>query len=126
MTGPNIAAYGFLALTIILLGFAGVILWKIIRNDIRLEGLISEPPDPENPKLPPKASLSRFQFLLFTFVIAGLYLLLCIEAGTFIEIPTNVLGLIGISGGSFVVSKGIGTAKGPGKPPEGDQTATIQ
>jgi hypothetical protein len=31
-----------------------------------------------------KASLSRFQFLLFTFVIAGLFLLLSIEAGTFV------------------------------------------
>jgi hypothetical protein len=55
-----------------LLGFAGVILWKIIRNDIVLEGLISEPPDPDNPDLPSKASLSRFQFLLFSFVIAAL------------------------------------------------------
>jgi hypothetical protein len=89
MTGPNVAAFGFLVLTIILLGFAGVILWKIIRNDIVLEGLISEPPDPDNPELPAKASLSRFQFLVFTFVIAGLYLLLCIEAGTFLEIPTK-------------------------------------
>jgi hypothetical protein len=57
-----------------------------------------------------KASLSRFQFLIFTFVIAGLYLLLSIEAGTFVDIPTNVLGLLGISGGSFLVSKGMSTS----------------
>lgn len=54
-----------------------------------------------------KASLSRFQFLIFTFVIAGLFLLLSIEAGTFVEIPTNVLGLLGISGGNYLVSKAV-------------------
>ena len=53
------------------------------------------------------ASMSRFQLLIFTFVIAGLYLLLSIEAGTFVDIPNNVLGLLGISGGSFLVSKGM-------------------
>ena len=54
-----------------------------------------------------KASLARFQFLVFTFVIAGLYLLLCIEAGTFVDIPTNVLGLLGISGGTYAVGKAV-------------------
>ena len=39
--------------------------------------------------------------------IAGLYLLLSIEAGTFVDVPTNVLGLLGISGGSYLVSKGV-------------------
>jgi hypothetical protein len=33
-----------------------------------------------------------------------------------------VLGLIGISGGSFILSKGIGMAKGTGKPTDGDQS----
>ena len=60
----------------------------------------------------PKASLARFQFLLFTFVVAGLFLLLSIEAGTFVEIPNNVLALIGISGGSFLVSKGVKRVEG--------------
>jgi len=54
-----------------------------------------------------KASIARFQFLVFTFVIAGLYLLLCIEAGTFVDIPTNVLGLLGISGGTYAVGKAV-------------------
>jgi len=117
MSGPNIAVVGFIALIAILLGFAALVLWQIITRHISLTGLISEPPDPNNPSAPAKASLSRFQFLLFTFVIAGLYLLLCIEAGTFIEIPTNVLGLLGISGGSFVVSKAVGKPKD--KPGEG-------
>jgi hypothetical protein len=54
-----------------------------------------------------KASVARFQLLLFTFVIAGLYLTLSLEAGYLIEIPNQVLGLLGISGASYVVSKGI-------------------
>jgi hypothetical protein len=55
----------------------------------------------------PKASLSRFQFLVFTFVIAGLFLLLSIQKGTFVDIPTNVLGLLGVSAGSYLVSQAV-------------------
>ena len=51
--------------------------------------------------------MSRLQLLLFTFVIAGLYLTLSLEAGYLIEIPNQVLGLLGISAASYVVSKGI-------------------
>jgi hypothetical protein len=54
-----------------------------------------------------KASMSRLQLLIFTFIIAGLYLTLCFEAGEMIAIPNQVLGILGISGGSYVVSKGI-------------------
>jgi hypothetical protein len=89
-------------------------LWKV-----DLSGLVSEPGDTPAPGAPApgapppvataagKASISRLQLLLFTFVIAGLYLILCLEAGQFIEIPNQVLGLLGISGGSYVISKGI-------------------
>jgi hypothetical protein len=62
-----------------------------------------------------KASLSRLQFLIFSFVIAGLYLVICVESGTFVDVPPGVLILLGISGGSYVVSKGIG--KGVHKQP---------
>jgi hypothetical protein len=55
-----------------------------------------------------KASLSRLQFLIFSFVIAGLYLVICVESGTFVDVPPGVLILLGISGGSYVVSKGLG------------------
>jgi hypothetical protein len=108
-TSPNLATWGFLGIMIVLLGFGFVVLWKVITDRIDLSFLVAEPVVSGVVGEPPKASLSRFQFLIFTFVIAGLYLLLCIEAGTFIDIPTNVLGLLGISGGSFVISKAIGT-----------------
>jgi hypothetical protein len=111
MNSQTIAMIGFAIISLILLGFAALVLWKIFRNEIRLQGLLAEPPAPDQSAGESKASLSRFQFLIFTFVIAGLYLLLSIEAGTFVEIPTNVLGLLGISSGSFLISKAMGPSK---------------
>jgi hypothetical protein len=67
--------------------------------------LLSEPILTAGDKEEPKASLARFQFLIFTFVIAGLYLVLSIESGTMVEVPTGALVLLGISGGSYLVSK---------------------
>lgn len=85
-------------LVVIIAAFAGITLLKLWRVDFG--GLIQE----TNSQ---KASLSRFQFLLFTFIIAGLYLVLCLDTGDFIAVPESVLGLLGISGGSYLVSKGI-------------------
>lgn len=117
------AVLGFLAITAIIVAFAGAILWKIVNGDIPLVGIISEPrfdADGNSSKTPGKASLSRFQFLLFTFVVAGLFLMLSIEVGQFVNIPANVLGLMGISGGSFVLSKAIGQ---PAERPTADEAA---
>jgi hypothetical protein len=115
LTAQNIAFWGFMVIAIILLGFAAMVLWKIYQNEISITGLLAEPLDPANPAAGVKASLSRFQFLIFTFVIAGLYLLLSIEAGTFVDIPGNALLLLGISSGSYVVSK---ISSGPPRPTE--------
>lgn len=115
------AVLGFLAITAIIVAFAGAILWKIVSGDIPLVGIISEPRydmDGNVNKEPGKASLARFQFLLFTFVVAGLFLMLSIEVGQFVNIPANVLGLMGISGGSFVLSKAIGGQNGAVDPAE--------
>ena len=122
MNSQTIATIGFGLFSLILLGFAAMVLWKIFWGQISLEGLLTEPPPPGQTINESKASLSRFQFLIFTFVIAGLYLMLSIEAGTFVEIPTNVLGLLGISGGSFLISKamGPGTKKNGSETPNGD------
>jgi hypothetical protein len=64
-----------------------------------------------------KTSLSRFQFLIFTFIIGLSYLLLVIarlahattatELTGLPEVSNGVLGLIGISAGSYVAGKGI-------------------
>lgn len=121
------------AVVAIILGFAAVVAWRLATKRGELDGLIAEIPSETALKAalvaavaaaggqapsadavaaavrraPVKASLSRFQFLIFTFVVAGLFLLLSIEAGAFVEVPPTVLGLIGISGGSFIISKGI-------------------
>ncbi len=64
------------------------------------------------------ASFSRFQFLIFTFAIASasvVQLFANLSATPPLgmpEIPNSVLGLIGISGGSYLVSKGIGNTQG--------------
>jgi len=94
-------------------GFVGLlglaVLWRIFDGTIDLSRLISEPTG--------DASMSRFQFLIFTFVIA-LSLFLVIVAGKNTDckickpalpdsIPTGILSLLGISGSSYLVSKGI-------------------
>jgi hypothetical protein len=99
----------------ILIGFLGLIVaWKILIGKIDLQFLISE----ENGH----ASLSRFQFLIFTFVIAGGLLLFiihsiacsgagCTPSPAFPAIPGSILALLGISSGSYVTAKGIQTSK---------------
>jgi hypothetical protein len=95
-----IFAYG-LAVGFLLL-YATVVL-KIFRNQIDLGSIIQEKDGTE------KSSISRFQLLVFTLTIAGLYVILSIEAGALIDVPNGALLLLGISGGSFLMSKSIGT-----------------
>ena len=63
------------------------------------------------------ASLSRFQFLIFTFVIAGSLLVVVLggsDKPSFpAEIPTGIFGLLGISAGSYAISKGIHNSNPP-------------
>jgi hypothetical protein len=104
MTVQNITLYCFLAFSIAILLYAFVVLWKIFRGDISLDGLLAEPGATAGVA---KASLSRFQFLIFTFVISGLFLLLSIQSGSFVDIPINVLALLGVSAGSYLISKAM-------------------
>jgi hypothetical protein len=98
----NAAWIGLQSVIVLFLGLIGLnIVIKIWSDKINLNSLLSEPDG--------KASLSRFQLLLFTFVIVGIYVVLCLQQGDLIEISNGVLGLLGISGGSYVISKGIQT-----------------
>jgi len=90
-------------LTIFLGILAFVILWKIVTHEISLRYLISDEQG--------FASLSRFQFLLFTFVIVMTLFYLIVTHGRFPDIPNQILALLGISGGSFVVAKGVQTSR---------------
>ena len=107
MTPQTLSLISFAIISLIVLLFAFIVLWKIWIDEISLKGLLAEIPAAGEPVGDAKASLSRFQMLIFTFVIAGLFMMLSIEAGGFVKIPENVLLLLGISGGTYVVSKGV-------------------
>ena len=52
--------------------------------------------------------MSRFQLLIFTFVIAiSLFVLVEANRGSIPDIPSGVLTLLGISASTYAVSKGI-------------------
>ncbi len=95
------------------------ILGLIWRGKINLQFLVSE----DNGM----ASLSRFQFLIFTFVVVGTFVVMQFDSmkenHDWIQIPSGVLGLMGISGGSYVVAKGIQESSKPAeeKPSEAKQ-----
>ena len=105
----TICAY---VLAIGFLGLFWVVIYKIAMDKIDLSSLIRDPDASSDGR--GKTSMARFQLLVFTLTIAGLYTVLCIESGTLIEVPGGTLALLGISGGSFLVSKKIG---GPASPP---------
>lgn len=103
---PN---FHFLALvmgwvvTVLIAAFAVAIIYKMLKGDINLMYLIAGADG--------DASLSRFQFLVFTFVIAlGLFLII-LSGNPTPKFPDTIAGgilaLLGISGGSYVTSKAV-------------------
>ncbi|MEH6629822.1 MAG: hypothetical protein V7776_03295 [Halopseudomonas aestusnigri] len=92
----------------------GIIVVKMMvgeKGGIDLSKLVSE----ENGD----ASLSRFQFLIFTFIIAMGLLLIILKNGNFPNIGSDVFGLLGISGGSYVAAK-IAQKSSQKKPDDAD------
>src|SRR5689334_11727137 len=90
----------------IALGFLGIlgiaVLYYIFTQRIDLSKLLSETNG--------DASMSRFQLLIFTFVIAASLFLIVASPNPPAfpkEIPNGVLILLGISASSYLVSKGI-------------------
>ena len=111
--------------------FGVAVLWKIANGSIDLGALISESTG--------SASMSRFQLLIFTFVIALSFFFVTVgnvkaaqarqtgqaaagSGGTtsptktpggpeLPDIPGGVLAVLGISGSSYLVSKGIQSGK---------------
>jgi len=84
------------------------IVWKIWSDEIDLTFLLSDELG--------YASLSRFQMLLFTFVIVMslFYLIVMKSTPEFPAVPKEILALLGISGGSYVLSKGIQSSRDVG------------
>jgi len=89
-------AYGMLVL-IFLFGF--LVLAAIASGKIDISQLLSE--------VGGGASMSRFQLLIFTFVIGLSFFLVVICECKFPEVPKEVLTLLGISASTYGVSKGI-------------------
>lgn len=93
---PMFQAAGWIAI-IFTGGLGALVLFLIFTGKINLEKLLSEDDG--------KASLSRLQFLIFTYVIAMGLLVVIFNTGSIPEIPEGVYYLLGISGGSYVGSK---------------------
>lgn len=67
------------------------------------------------------ASMSRFQLLIFTFVIGLSFFLIVVSTGKFPDpIPAGVMTLLGISATTYGVSKGIQATGMPPKPTAGN------
>lgn len=98
----DVVAKGCEILACLFLGaLAVIVLAKIVTNKIDLEWLISE----DNGH----ASMSRFQLLIFTFVIAISFIRLTESSkdNKFPEVNSGVLTLLGISASTYAVGKGI-------------------
>jgi hypothetical protein len=89
-------AVGVLGATIVGL-IALVVVYDLWTGKIDLANLLSDKPD---------ASLSRFQFLVFTFIIGLSYLLITLKCGKLPD-ASGALGLLGISASGYVLGKGI-------------------
>jgi hypothetical protein len=88
---------------LMLLFFFGLmVLFAMARNRIDLSLLLSEQGEGG-------ASMSRFQLLIFTFVIAFSLFLVTVSSRPmrFPTVPAEILTLLGISASTYAVSKGI-------------------
>lgn len=96
---------------LVLVFFAGiVVLLRIASGQIDISKLLCEPTG--------AASMSRFQLLIFTFVVGLSFFYVVASSGALPSIPTEVLTLFGISASTYAVSKGIQFSS-----PEGRQAA---
>ncbi len=91
---------GYVAL-ILVFAYGLLTVYAIATNRIDLKYLVSETNG--------HASMSRFQLLIFTFVIAVSIVLMVVASPTpkFPAIPNEVLILLGLSASTYAVSKGI-------------------
>ena len=110
MTYTNAMAQLCTLLACLFIGALGsAIIVKIITGSIDLTYLISEANH--------EASMSRFQLLIFTFVVAIALFKLVELNKTFPDIPSGVLTLLGISASTYAVGKGISYSRDEGVTP---------
>lgn len=82
------------------------LLWYIWTDKIDLTKLLSEANG--------SASMSRFQLLIFTMVVAISLYMIVERTGQFPAIPDGVLTLLGISASTYAVGKGISFSRDEG------------
>lgn len=100
-------------LIVIVVGLVcALILWRMFTGKIDLSDILSEP------GAGGKASLSRLQFLIFTIVVAlSLFIVIVYPTPPAFpsEIPVGLFALLGISGGTYVIAKGVESQREIGK-----------
>jgi hypothetical protein len=106
-------AAGYTALLLVFL-YGVIVLYEMINGSVDVAQLIGESGG--------GASMSRFQLLIFTFVIALGIIFLLGKDGKFPDLNANLLALVGISASTYAVSKGI-QASSPGMPSKGPDAA---
>jgi hypothetical protein len=88
--------------TLLIAALAVIVVVWILRGTIDLKFLIADEAG--------DASMSRFQLLIFTFIVAiGLVRVLA-TSGTLPDIPNSVLVLIGVSGSTYAVGKAVNSS----------------
>jgi hypothetical protein len=95
------------ALLIFLFFLSLILLLEILMGKINLSEMLDE--------LSGGASMSRFQLLIFTIVVAFSFFIIVVknaDTGAFPDIPRNVLILLGLSASTYGVSKGLQIASG--------------
>jgi hypothetical protein len=99
------------AMLVLLFLFGFFVIAAIASGKIDISMLLSESDGKVS-----KASMSRFQLLIFTFVIGVSFFLVVLCECKIPDVPNQVLTLLGISASTYGVSKGIhasATDKGP-------------
>ena len=100
------------AVALFFVGLEVLIIYMIATNKIDLNYLVSDEHG--------DASLSRFQFLIFTFVIGAGFLFLTVKNIAFPTVDEGVLMLLGISGATYAIGKTL-DKPAPGKGSDSQQ-----
>ena len=90
------------AMLVLLFLFAFFVIAALASGNIDISSLLAETDGKVS-----KASISRFQLLIFTFVTGISFFLVVLCNGKLPEVPEQVLTLLGISATMYGVSKGI-------------------
>jgi hypothetical protein len=108
----DLLQWGGIGFLLIMAALCIMLLYKMWTNQINLSALLDEANG--------DASMSRFQLLVFTLVIAvGVYIHI-LNHMTLPDIPDSVLKLLGISASTYAAGKGISFSR-----PEGVTKPTL-